>query len=364
MHYFFKIISILDRINDVYHFLLMQKDVTIYDLAKELNLSPATISRGLKKSSALNKDTVIRILEKAEEMGYRHNNFASNLRNKRTQTIGIIVPRLNSYFMSSVLAGIEDIASKEGYNIIISQSLEKKELEKSNANTMFNKRVDGLLISLAYDTTDITHLQPFFDKHIPVVFFDRAFLTDQSTSVVINNQEAAYRAVTHLIDQGCKRIMHLAGNMMRDVYSDRLKGYKQALEENNIAYNDKLVHISKLSEQDGIDAANYILSMKSGERPDAVFCANDMSAVYCMSHLKENGIKIPEDIAFVGFNNDAVSRVIEPKLTTIDYPGYNVGEAAASGLINILKGDAATQKTTKLVLQAKLLIRNSSKRLK
>lgn len=342
----------------------MQKDVTIYDLAKELNLSAATISRGLKKSSALNKDTVARILDKAEEMGYRHNNFASNLRNKRTQTIGIIVPRLNSYFMTSVLAGIEDVASKEGYNIIISQSLEKKELERSNAHTMFNKRVDGLLISLAYDTTDIDHLQPFFDKHIPVVFFDRAFQTDQSTCIVINNQEAGYKAVKHLIEQGCKRIMHLGGTLLRDIYTARLNGYKQALEENNIEYDKKLVQLSKLGEQDGLDAADYILSLKPEERPDAVFCANDLSAVYCMSRLKENGIKIPEDIAFAGFNNDAVSRVIEPKLTTIDYPGYNIGEAAASGLINILKGDLTTKKTTTLVLQAPLLVRESSKRLK
>jgi len=342
----------------------MQKDVTIYDLAKELNLSPATISRGLKKSSVLNKNTVSRILEKAEEMGYRHNNFASNLRNKRTHTIGIIVPRLNSYFMTSVLTGIEDIASKEGYHIIISQSLEKRELEKSNANTMFNKRVDGLLISLAYDTKDIDHLQPFFDKHIPVVFFDRAFPTEHSTCVVINNQDAAYKAVRHLIEQGCKRIMHLGGNLLRDVYADRLKGYKQALEENNIPYNDELVHICRLGEQDGYDAANAILSMKTEERPDAVFCANDISAVYCMSRLKEHGIKIPEDIAFAGFNNDAVSRVIEPKLTTIDYPGYNIGEAAASALINTLKGDVTTIKTTKLVLQASLLVRDSSKRIK
>lgn len=342
----------------------MQKDVTIYDLAKELNLSPATISRGLKKSSALNKDTVSRILNKAEEMGYRHNNFASNLRTKRTQTIGIIVPRLNSYFMASVLAGIEDIASKEGYNIIISQSLEKKELEKSNANTMFNKRVDGLLISLAYNTADISHLQPFFDKHIPVVFFDRAFTTDESISVVINNREAAHKAVTHLIEQGCKRIMHVGGNLLRDVYTDRLNGYKQALEEHGIVYDEQLVQLGKLGEQDGIDAAKFILAMKPEERPDAVFFANDMSAVYCMSYLKEYGIRIPEDIAFVGFNNDAVSRVIEPKLTTVDYPGYNVGEAAASGLINILKGDVTTKKTTKLVLQAPLLIRDSSKRKK
>ena len=342
----------------------MHKDVTIYDLARELHLSPATVSRGLKKSSVINKHTVQRIIDKAEEMGYRHNNYASSLRNKRTQTIGIIVPRLNSYFMTSVLAGIEDTASKEGYNIIISQSLEKKELEKSNAHTMFIKRVDGLLISLAYDTTDIAHLQPFFNKHIPVVFFDRSFPTDQTTCVVINNHDAAYKVVKHLIEQGCKRIMHLGGNLMRDVYADRLKGYRLALEENGIAYNDSLVHTCKLGEQDGIDAADFILSLPPDERPDAVFCANDTSAVYCMSRLKAHGIQIPAEIAFAGFNNDALSRVVEPKLTTIDYPGYNVGVAAAAGLINSLKGDATTMKTTKIVLHAALLIRDSSKRLK
>jgi LacI family transcriptional regulator len=342
----------------------MQKDVTIYDLARELNLSPATISRGLKKSSALNKDTVSRILDKAEQMGYRHNNFASNLRNKRTQTIGIIVPRLNSYFMTSIVAGIEDVASKEGYNIIISQSLEKKEVERSNAHTMFTKRVDGLLISLAYDTTDIKHLQPFFDKHIPVVFFDRAFPTEQSTCVVINNYEAAFKVVTHLVAQGCKRIMYLSGNLLRDIYTDRLKGYRHALEENGIAYNEGLVHSGTLDEQHGIDAANHILSLAANERPEAVFCANDMSAVFCIGRLKEHGIKIPEDIAFAGFNNDAFSRVIEPTLTTIDYPGYHIGEAAAAALLNILKGDSTTMKTTRVVLKAPLLIRDSSKRLK
>lgn len=338
----------------------MQKEVTIYDLARELNLSPATISRGLRKSAVINKKTIQRILDKAEEMGYRHNNFASNLRNKRTKTLGIIVPRLNSYFMTSVLAGMEDVASKEGYDLIISQSLEKKELEKSNATTMFNKRIDGLLISLAYTTTDILHLQPFFDKQIPVVFFDRTFPGVESTSVVIDNSQAAYKATTHLIEQGCKKIMHLTGNLSRDIYADRLKGYKQALAENMIPFKESLLQISTLSEQDGTNAANKILAMAPADRPDAVFCANDISAVYCMVQLKQQGIRIPEDIAFAGFNNDAVSRMIEPNLTTIDYPGNKIGEVAVSCLINLLKGDDTVKNTNRIVLHSSLLVRGSS----
>lgn len=338
----------------------MQKEITIYDLARELNLSPATISRGLKKSTALSKATVQRILAKAEEMGYRHNNFASNLRNKRTKTLGIIVPRLNSYFMTSVLAGMEDIASKEGYDLIISQSLEKMELEKSNASTMFNKRIDGLLISLAYTTTDVAHIQPFFDKQIPVVFFDRSFPGVESTSVVIDNYQAAHKATTHLIEQGCRKIMHLTGNLTRDIYADRLRGYKNALEENNIAFDETQVLVSKLTEQDATNAANKILAMDTAKRPDAVFCANDLSAVYCMAQLKQYGIKIPDDIAFVGFNNDAVSRMIDPNLTTIDYPGNKIGEVAVSCLINLLKGDQSVKNTNRIILHSSLLVRGSS----
>lgn len=340
----------------------MHKDVTIYDLARELNLSPATISRGLKKSNVLNKDTVGRILLKAEEMGYRHNNFASNLRNRRTQTIGVIIHRINSYFMASVVAGIEDVARKEGYHIIITQSSEKKELEKANAQTLFDKRVDGLLISLAFDTTDFAHLEPFFDKNIPVVSFDRPLPSGKSTCVVIDNYHAAHNAVTHLIEQGCKRIMHIGGNLLRDVYAERLRGYRLSLEEHHIAYSERLVYICELNEQDGINAANYILSLSKNERPDGVFCANDVSAAYCMSRLKVHGIKIPEEIAFVGFNNDAISRVIEPNLTTIDNPGYAIGEAAAAALLNVLKGDESTLKTNKIVLKSPLLVRDSSQR--
>lgn len=335
------------------------KEITIYDIAKHLNISATTVSRGLKDHPAINKNTRKKIFEAAKHLGYRSNTFASSLRSKKTYTIGVIVPRLNSYFMSSVLAGMEDAASRENYNLIISQSLENSEKEIANAHTMFNKRVDGLLVSLAYDTENINHFEPFIKKGIPVIFFDRIYPHIDSTSIVIDNYKAAYDVTKHLIDQGCKRIMHLGGNLLRNVYTDRLKGYKHALRDHNLPFDEKkMVYISKLSEEAGNKAAEHILKM--GTKPDAVFSANDTAAVFCMIKLKEAGILIPNDIAFAGFNNDPISKVIEPNLTTVNYSGYDVGEAAVSSLVNHLNGISNVKTTNMIILRSDIIIRASS----
>lgn len=335
------------------------KEITIYDIAKHLDISATTVSRGLKDHPTINKNTRKKIFEAAKHLGYRSNTFASSLRSKKTFTIGVIVPRLNSHFMSSALAGMEDAASRENYNLIISQSLENAEKEVANAHTMFNKRVDGLLASLAYDTENIDHFAPFFKKGIPVVFFDRIYPHSDSTSILIDNYKAAYDVTKHLIDQGCRKIMHLGGNMLRNVYADRLKGYKQALRDHNIPFDEKkMLYISRLSEEAGTKAAEHILKMSS--KPDAVFSANDTAAVYCMLRLKKAGIRIPADIAFAGFNNDPVSKIIEPNLTTVNYSGYDVGEAAVATLINHLNGIASIKTTNSIILRADLIIRESS----
>src|SRR5213596_3419721 len=168
------------------------KEITIYDLARELNISIATVSRALKDDPVVSKKTRKRIFELAEEMGYRTNHFARNLRNQRTDTIGVIVPRLNSYFMSTVIAGIENVANDEGYNLIITQSSESAEKEKLSAKTMFNSRVDGLLVSLSYDTNDLLHFDQFSRKNIPVIFFDRGEEHINFTNVLIDNRRSAY----------------------------------------------------------------------------------------------------------------------------------------------------------------------------
>jgi len=337
-----------------------ERDITIYDIAKHLSISATTVSRGLKNHPTINKNTRKKIADAARELGYRSNTFASSLRSKRTHTLGVIVPRLNSYFVSSVIAGMEDAANKEGYNLIISHSLESAEKEMANAATMYNKRVDGLLISLAYDTQNIDHLKPFFRKGIPVVFFDRTYPLNESISIVIDNTKAAYEITKHLLEQGCKRIMHLGGNMLRNVYTDRLKGYKQALRDHKISFDEKLVWISKLNEEAGTNAAEQILKMKAKERPDAVFAANDTAAVYCMIKLKAAGIQIPRDIAFAGFNNEPISKVVEPNLTTVNYSGYSVGEAAVINMINHLNGISDIRTTNTIILRSDLIIRESS----
>jgi len=337
-----------------------EKEITIYDIARHLNISATTVSRGLKDHPAINKLTRKKINEAAKLLGYRSNTFASSLRSKKTYTIGVIVPRLNSYFVASVLAGMEDTANREGYNLIITHSLESEAKEIANANILFNKRVDGLLVSLAYDTKKIDHLKPFLSKGIPVVFFDRIMPETDTTAIVIDNFKAAYNITKHLLDQGCRRIMQLGGNLLRNVYSERLEGYKQALKDNGIRFDKKLIYTCNLTETDGSEVAEYIIKMKKSERPDAVFSSNDTAAVHCMIRLKAAGIKIPADIAFAGFNNDPISRVVEPNLTTVNYPGYSMGEAAVNNLIDHLKGGSMIRTTQTIILRADMVIRDSS----
>jgi LacI family transcriptional regulator len=337
-----------------------KKEITIYDIARKLNISAATVSRGLKNHPAIKLQTRKTIAHTAKELGYRNNNFASSLRTKKTNTIGVIVPRLNSYFVASVLSGMEDEASREGYNLVIVQSLEKSEKEILNAHTMFNNRVDGLLVSLSYDTKNLNHFSPFFKKEIPIVFFDRVLEHTNSTNVVIDNLAAGYAITRHLLEQGCKRFMHLGGNMLRNVYADRFAGCLKALKEKHISFDKKLLYISDLSENAGTQAAELILAMPLNKRPDAVFAANDTAAVHCMIRLKAAGISIPADIAFAGFNNDPISNVAEPGLSTVNYSGYTMGVTAAAKLIGHLKGNSNIHATNSIVLRADLVIRGSS----
>jgi LacI family transcriptional regulator len=336
----------------------MQKEITIYDLAKELNLSAATVSRALKNHHAINKNTKKRIIEKAEEMGYRHNNFASNLRKQKTHTIGVLVHELNNNFITSVLAGIEKVTTAAKYDIIIAHSSESYEKETANALNLFHKRVDGLIASLSFDTKGLDHFQVFADKGIPVIFFDRVEENSESTKVIIDNYKSGYQATQHLIEQGCKRIVMVTANLSRNVYAQRFKGYKDALFDNNIAFNEDLLLIKDLSERCGVEAAMQI--MKMDPIPDGAFITNDFSAAVCMQTLKENGINIPGDIAVVGFNNDAISKIIEPQLTTINYPGIDIGEIAATNLINHLKGVSNIAQTNTIVVRSDLIIRKSS----
>jgi len=335
------------------------KEITIYDIAEALNLSPATISRGLKDHPAIRKDTRKRIVEKARELGYQHNSFASSLRRNKTNTIGVIVPRLNSYFMSTIIAGMERVANNAGYNLIISQSMESLKKEIANVNTLFNSRVDGLLASLGYETEDIAHFESLINKGIPLIFFDRVFEHPKCTNIIIDNYKAGYEVTSHLIGQGCKRIVHISASQKRNVYADRLRGYKHALSDHGIAYDESLVFVNNLSDQAGVEVSSAILKMDP--LPDGIFSSNDACAVSCIRELKQAGIKIPQEIAVAGFNDDPLSKVIEPNLTSVRYPGEEMGEMAASTLIRRLDRLEGVNLNT-IVLKHNLIIRESSKR--
>ena len=336
-----------------------KKDITIYDLAKDLNISPATVSRALNDHPAVNKNTKKKIFNRAQELGYQSNTFASNLRRQRTNTIGVIVPHLNSYFVSSAIAGMEKVANAAGFTLLISQSLETAQKEISNAHTLFNSRIDGLLVSLAFDTENTDHFEPFIRKGIPLIFFDRVLDDKRCTSIVIDNVKAGYEATTHLIRQGCRHLLHLTTKLNRNVYADRLRGFQLALLENNIRFEDRQVLITNLSEEtDRIAVARQIL--QSDTLPDGIFAANDAVAVSCVREFKQAGLRVPQDIALVGFNDEPIARVIEPNLTTIHYPGYEMGEIAAKHLIAHLTGSQDIHATSSIILRADLVIRESS----
>lgn len=332
------------------------KQVTIYDIAKTLNISAATVSRALTGNVDVKSDTREKILNAASAMGYSSNNFASNLRKKHSKMIGVIVPKLDSHFMADTLSGIEKSLNLEGYHMIISQSHESVGAEVKAAKAMLKNRVDGLLVSLCYDNNTTKHFDELISQGVPVVFYDRTLDKGEYDNVKIDNFKAAYDITTHLIKQSCKRILHITASQRRDVYADRLAGYKQALKDSKITFNEEYVLVTDLNPQYGVEAANYIMQMATP--PDAVFAVNDFFAVTCMKELQKRNIRVPEDIAFAGFNNDPIGNLVTPSLTTVNYDGVKMGQLAARTLLNKLTEKISTK--SNIVMAYELVIRESS----
>lgn len=340
----------------------MKREITIYDIARRLQVSSSTVSRALQDHPELSQKTIAKVKATAEKLGYRHNSFASNLRKQRTYTIGMVVHELQSNFMVSVLAGVEKITSRAGYDLIITHSSESFEKEEANVRNLFHKRVDGLFVSLSLNSPNINHLKPFRDKGIPVMFFDRVEENSDSAKIIIDNYRCGYLATRHLIEQGSRRIVMVTSNLQRNVYAQRYRGYKDALFDHNIAYDSDLVLIKDLSENSGVASAMEILKMNP--LPDGAFITNDFTAAVCLQTLKDHGVNIPEDIAIVGFNNDNICKFVEPNLTTINYPGFDMGAIAAENMILHLDGGGNIDSTSKIVVRSELIIRDSSLRKK
>ncbi len=334
-------------------------EVTIYDISRMLNISASTVSRALNNSPQVRKELRKKIMQTAQEMGYRPNKFAANLRQKRTRTLGVVIPRIDSHFMSTVISGMEKVANNSGYQLLISQSEESAALEEANIQALFNSRVDGLLVSLSYETKTKDAFKNILRKDIPLVFFDRVFECGNCVSVVIDNYRAGYDTTQHLLDQGCKKIVHVAGSLNRNVYNDRYRGFRQALADNSVPFDERMLIVTDLGDDSGETILNQLLA--NGTMPDGIFTANDNSAVSLVCELKRKGFRVPEDIAVAGFNDDPISRIVEPNLTTVRYPGRAMGEVAASTMIRILEG-TQYEKVNSITLSHELIIRQSSLR--
>jgi LacI family transcriptional regulator len=218
--------------------------------------------------------------------------------------------------------------------------------------------VDGLIASLAFDTKEMDHFDPYVQKGIPIVFFDRVEEFPYGTRVIIDNVRAGYEATAHLAAQGCRRIAHITANLGRNVYAGRLKGYKQALVDYGLPFDPNLLLVNDLSEASALRCGRQILNMKT--RPDGVFATNDFFAALFLQTLKEGGLRVPEDVAIVGFNNDAISKITQPKLTTINYPGEEMGEQAARCLLENLTGVSSARSTDTIIIRSELIVRDSS----
>ncbi|MFD1616289.1 LacI family DNA-binding transcriptional regulator [Gelatiniphilus marinus] len=334
--------------------------VTIHDIAKALNIDSSTVSRALNNSSRVTEKTKCKIVEKAQELGYQRNVVASNLRKRVTNIIGVVVPRISRHFFSSVIQGIEETAYLAGYNVLICQSLEQLEREKQIIDTLVANRVDGVLISISMETTDYSHLQQLNSSGVPLVFFDRHCNIPNTNNVLIDDFKGGFVATQHLIKSGCKNVVHFSGPQTLEIYKNRFKGYKAALKKNNLPFNEQLVVSSSLMEDDGVKNAKKLLSKNLNF--DGIFSANDVAAIGAMKYFASKGIKIPEDIAIVGFSNEPISTVINPALTTIDQPGFEMGKKATGLLLEHIKKQSRSLRPQTIVMESNLIERQSSKK--
>lgn len=340
-----------------------KKEITIYDVAKELNYSPSTISRALSNHKSIGKKTTKLIQKAAMEMGYRPNVIAASLRSNTSKTIGVLIARINRPFISSLISGIEATARKSGHNVIISQSNDIYEIEVNNAKALYDSRICGLIVSLGMETQNIHHFDQFVENGIPIVFVDRVPEEFNSYRVIIDNFNAGYRATKHLIDQGCKRIAHFAGAQHVNVYRLRQKGYVTALREHGLPVDKKLIlDLDTMSFEEGKVATDKLLDME--DPPDGLFSSNDTSAVSAILCAKERGIRIPEDLAIIGFNDDPIASIVEPTLSTVTHPAMKMGEISTQ---RILEHDVKNQRSgisEITMLDTEIIVRNSSLRKK
>lgn len=331
-------------------------EITINDIAKELNISPSTVSRALNDHVKISEATKARVKAVAQDLGYELNLVASSLSKNKTNVIGVIIPNIGSQFFAKALSGIQETARENGYNVIICQTNESAEQEKEMTRVMNSARVDGLVCCLTMETKDVSHFDVFIKKRVPVAMFDRVSYAVPGPKIVVDNYEAAYTATEHLINLGCKRIAHLGGINSSKVFSDRIEGYKDALSKNGLPLLPQYLLSSDLSEQDAREALRIWLNLP--EKPDGIVAASASSGLVIATSAKGAGLDLPKELSLISLGNERCNEFVTPSLSAIDMPGYDMGKSAVSKLIECIREEKVDSSITLKPIQ--LLIRNSS----
>jgi len=341
---------------------MTKKNATIYDISKKLNVSVATVSRALNNHPRISQATKELVTKTAKEMNYKQNNLAKALKSGETKNIGIIVPYINTNFFSSVIRGIEEELSTQGYHVIICQSHEDVDIERKHLNTLLNAQVDGIFMSVSRTTIDTQHIQSILDtSNTPIIFFDRKKDIPGISTVTVDDYRGGYMATEHLIKQGCKNIFHFAGDLNLEIYQNRLNGYKQALIDHKFNVKEENIIYTGSSIDAGIEAIKTL--WKGNNIPDAIFSASDSTALGVCQELKKQKIKIPEEVAVIGFSNEPFTQFMELPMSSVDQTPVLMGNMAGQVFLDHIKDNSSgVSIEKKVVLAPKIIIRKSSKR--
>lgn len=343
---------------------MANRRASITDLAKTLGLSPSTISRALSDHDDVSEATKARVRQLAEELHYQPNQLAAALRRGRSNTLGVLVPHITGHFFPQVVHGIATEAAKLGFNVMICQSNEDVRQEQKNIDLLMNSQVEGILVSLANTTQNFGHFEAVRQQNIPLVFFDRVmedFRGSNVSSVVLYDYQGAYQVVAHLIEQGCTRIAHFTGPLHLNIHKNRHQGYRDALQAHGIKLDEELICFCEMSQKGGSLAMRQLLKLP--QRPDAVFSSNDLAAVGALQVVKAAKLRVPQDVAIVGFSNEVFTSLTEPMLSSVDQRCETMGKTAVQLLQKMIKsGPKSAGPPRPIVLKPKLLVRESSSR--
>ncbi len=335
------------------------KTITIKDIARELNVSKSTVSRALRDSDEISVETKRKVLELAQRLDYNPNPVALSLLNSQSNDIGVVVPDIANPFFGIVIAGIEDVAFAQGYHVVIYQSHDNYEREVLNVKHIYNRRKDGLLISVASNTKDYSHFRNLHERGFPIVFFDRICEEIDTHKVMVDDFEGAYKATEHLIQQGCQRIAHVAGPSHLLISRRRLNGYRAALLDYGQTISDELIVYSEYKTQQALEVTKRLLTDFSA-RPDGIFASSDNIAIGCHAGIMSLGLMMPSDIALVGFSDLPMAALLNPPLSSVAQPAFEMGRSAAELLINLIKNPNEGMVPITNVLKTTLIERKSS----